>query len=59
MDIPYRPYCTCFNDEDKVYFYDEVKESIFKSVKATGDEADKIMDEWVANAPRDVICQKL
>lgn len=59
LEIPYTGYCTCFKYIDEVIFYDEIKEKKIKIVKATGEEAEKLMNEWVDNAPGDVICQKL
>lgn len=56
----YTDYCTCFYQpkENKVYFYDEIKEKVIKKQKvADKKEADIVMRIWQDNAPQGIICQ--
>lgn len=58
----YTDYCTCFYqpEESKVYFYDEIKESVIEKQKvADKNESDIVMRIWQGNAPRGVVCQLL
>lgn len=58
----YTDYCTCFYEpkENKVFFYDEIKESIIGNEKVNDkSEADIVMRIWQDNAPEGVICQIL
>lgn len=58
----YTDYCTCFYEpkENKVYFYDEIKESVIeKQSVADKKEADIVMRIWQDNAPQGIICQLL
>lgn len=59
MKTRYTAYCTCFYIDGEVVFYDEMTDKIIRSEKVNEDDANKLMDEWVANAPGDVICEKL
>lgn len=58
----YTDYCTCFYrpEENKVYFYDEIKENVIEKQKvADKKEADIVMQIWQTNAPQGSICQIL
>jgi len=58
----YTDYCTCFYEpsENKVYFYDEIKDRVINTLDAKDEvEAEKLMNAWVNNAPNGVICQRL
>lgn len=58
----YTDYCTCFYqpEENKVYFYDEIKESIIEKQKVVDKkEANIVMRIWQDNAPQGIICQIL
>lgn len=58
----YTAYCTCFyvKEENKVYFYDEIKDRPFGKQKVKDkEEADSVMKEWKDNAPAGVICHIL
>ncbi len=58
----YTDYCTCFyvSEENKVYFYDEIKDHVI-STQMVFDEQEAFiaMQIWQNDAPRDVICQIL
>ena len=46
--------------ENKVYFYDEMKERVIDTVAVKDvEEAELQMNAWVENAPERVICQRL
>lgn len=58
----YTVYCTCFYDAEnkKVCFYDEIKDRYIRRQKVKDkEEAEKLMQAWVDNAPADVICQMI
>lgn len=58
----YTGYCTAFYDKDDnaVYFWDEIKDKKIRKQKvADKAEADKVMQDWKAKAPKGVICDLL
>lgn len=58
----YTEYCTCFYElkEQKVYFYDEIKERTISTQKIEDkDIAVAAMKRWVYDAPSNIICQCL
>jgi len=58
----YTAYCTCFyvKEENKVYFYDEIKDrNIGKEKVKDKAEAERVMKKWKNNAPAGVICDIL
>lgn len=60
--IIYTDYCTCFYEpaNKKVYFYDEITDRFIKKQPVKdNEEADRLMDSWVNNAPKTIICQKI
>lgn len=62
--MKYTDYCTCFVFRDRkgyaVQFYDEIKDRPLKTVRtADREEAYNLANKYVAQAPKNVICQKL
>lgn len=58
----YTDYCTCFYDreDNKVYFWDEIKDRAFEKLKVKDSkEAAVVMQEWIGNAPKNIICDCL
>lgn len=58
----YTDYCTCIyvREENKVYFYDEIKECTIKKQSVEDEkEAAAVMQRWQNNAPARTICQML
>lgn len=58
----YTGYCTCFIDEneEKVIFYDEIKDKYIGTVKISSkEEGVEIMNKWKEEAPANVICDIL
>lgn len=64
-NIRYSEYCTCFlaSDNLSAVFWDELPGTSGRQIKSvrcdSKEEAIKLMDEWVANAPAGVTCQKI
>lgn len=60
--MEYTDYCTCFYEEttESVWFWDEINDRKIGEQKTQNEnEAKKVMEDWVANAPDNVICQCL
>lgn len=58
--MKYTDYCTTFYDarDGMVYFYDEMKDRMLGKQKVSGkEEAAAVMQGWIENAPKDVICE--
>lgn len=58
----YAGYCTCFYDEESkaVIYWNEITDSKISSKKVRDkDEAKKVMQAYLDEAPPEVICQEL
>lgn len=56
----YSEFCTAFYAKGELIFWDEIEDKQLKVLKIrTKGEAKKIMDEWVKNAPKGIVCEIL
>ena len=56
----YSEYCTAFYYKGELVFWDEIEDEELKILKnVTRIEAEKIMDDWLKNAPKGVVCEIL
>lgn len=56
----YSEFCTAFYAKGELIFWDEIEDKQLKVLKIrTKAEAEKIMDDWLRNAPKGIVCEVL